>query len=118
MYLDEVDVHLNPRIGPDWMNRGTQKRMLTPGTNEKRYLCGAMDARTGLLTWVKGGRKDSLLFAAMLRKLADEPYPHAKVIHLVLDNHRVHSSRISQAAVAELGGRAGRAALPTAVLPG
>jgi len=105
VYLDEVDVHLNPKIGPDWVNRGTQKQVLTPGTNEKRYLCGAMDARTGLLTWVKGWRKDSLLFVAMLRKLADEAYPQAKVIHVVLDNYRVHSSRISRAAVAELGGR-------------
>jgi transposase len=105
VYLDEVDVHLNPKVGLDWMNRGTQKRVLTPGTNEKRYLCGAMDARTGLLTWVKGGRKDSLLFAAMLRKLAHGAYPHAKVIHVVLDNYRVHSSRFAKAAVADLGGR-------------
>ena len=72
VYLDEVDVHLNPKVGLDWMNRGTQKQVLTPGTNQKRYLCGALDAGTGLLTWVKGGRKDSRLFAAMLRKLADE----------------------------------------------
>ena len=104
-YLDEVDVHLNPKIGLDWMNCGTQKQVLTPGTNVKRYLCGAMDTRTGLLTWVKGERKNSLLFVAMLRKLADEAYPQAKVIHVVLDNYRVHSSKISRAAAAELGGR-------------
>lgn len=104
VYLDEVDVHLNPKIGLDWMNRGTQKEVLTPGTNQKRYLCGAMDVRTGLLTWVKSDRKNSLLFVAMLRKLP-EVYPHAKVIHVVLDNYRVHTSKISQAAVAELGGR-------------
>jgi transposase len=104
VYLDEVDVHLNPKIGPDWMNRGTQKQVLTPGTNQKRYLCGAMDARTGLLTWVKGEKKNSLLFAAMLRKLP-EAYPNAKVIHVVLDNYRVHASKISRAAVADLGGR-------------
>ena len=104
VYLDEVDVHLNPKIGLDWMNRGTQKQVLTPGTNEKRYVCGAMDACSGLLAWVKGGRKDSRLFVAMLRKLP-EAYPHAKVIHVVLDNYRVHTSKISKAAVAELGGR-------------
>jgi transposase len=104
VYLDEVDVHLNPKIGPDWMNRGKQKEVLTPGTNQKRYLCGAMDARAGLLTWVKAERKNSLLFVAMLRKLP-QAYPEAKVIHVVLDNYRVHGSKISQAAVAELGGR-------------
>lgn len=104
VYLDEVDVHLNPKVGLDWMNRGKQKEVLTPGTNQKRYLCGAMDARTGLLAWVKAEKKNSSLFVAMLRKLP-EVYPHAKVIHVVLDNYRVHSSKISQAAVAELGGR-------------
>ena len=105
VYLDEVDVHLNPKIGVDWMNRGTQKEVPTPGKNQKRYLCGALDARTGVLTWVRGERKNSLLFAAMLRKLADEAYPDAGVIHVVLDNFGIHASKISQAAVAALGGR-------------
>jgi transposase len=105
VYLDEVDVHLNPKLGLDWMNRGTQKQVVTPGSNAKRYLCGAMDAGTGLLTWVRGERKDSLLFVATLRKLAAETYPDARVIHVVLDNFGIHASKISRAAVAELGGR-------------
>ena len=105
VYLDEVDVHLNPKIGLDWMNRGTQKQVPTPGKNQKRYLCGALDARTGLLTWVRGERKNSLLFVKMLRRLADEVYPDASVIHVVLDNFGIHASRISQAAVADFGGR-------------
>lgn len=105
VYLDEVDVHLNPKIGLDWMNRGKQKDVMTPGTNDKRYLCGALDANNGLLWWVKGEKKKSLLFIRMLRKLANDVYPDAKVIHVVLDNYRIHSSRISLEAVAELGGR-------------
>jgi len=105
VYLDEVDVHLNPKIGLDWMNRGTQKMVPTPGKNVKRYLCGALDATSGLLTWVRGERKNSLLFIAMLRKLASETYADAKVIHIVLDNCSIHESKITLAAVAELGGR-------------
>jgi transposase len=105
VYLDEVDVHLNPKVGPDWMNRGTQKEVPTPGRNAKRYLCGALDAATGLLAWVRGERKDSLLFGAMLRKLANVTYPRAAAIHVVLDNFGIHDSRISRAAVADLGGR-------------
>jgi transposase len=105
VYLDEVDVHLNPKIGLDWMNRGKQKEVMTPGSNQKRYLCGAMDAGSGVLSWVKGEKKNSLLFVAMLRKLAHEVYPDAKVIHVVLDNYRIHSSKISREAAAELGGR-------------
>ena len=35
LYADEVDIHLNPKIGPDWTRRGRQKTVLTPGCNEK-----------------------------------------------------------------------------------
>jgi transposase len=104
VYLDEVDIHLNPRIGPDWMNRGKQKTVQTPGNNVKRYLCGALDANTGLLTWAKGEKKNSLLFIAMLHKLI-ESYPNAKVIHVVLDNFKIHDSKASRAAVQALGGK-------------
>jgi transposase len=105
VYLDEVDVHLNPKVGPDWMNRGTQKTVLTPGTNAKRYLCGALDVDTGLLAWVRGERKNSLLFVKMLRKLATETHADAAAVHVVLDNFGIHDSKISRAAVADLGGR-------------
>ena len=49
LYSDEVDVHLNPKIGLDWMLPGQQRRILTPGKNEKFYLAGALDVRTGAL---------------------------------------------------------------------
>jgi len=29
-YEDEVDIHLNPKIGADWQWRGQQKRVVTP----------------------------------------------------------------------------------------
>jgi len=29
-FEDEVDIHLNPRIGGDWMLRGQQKVVATP----------------------------------------------------------------------------------------
>ena len=52
LYVDEVDIHLNPKIGPDWTLSGKQKYVLTPGCNEKRYLAGALNPKTGKLTWV------------------------------------------------------------------
>ena len=45
LYEDEVDIHLNPKIGPDWMVASQQKEVLTPGKNLKRYLAGAIDSR-------------------------------------------------------------------------
>jgi transposase len=93
VYEDEVDIHLNPKIGWDWMVRGQQKIVVTPGKNEKRYLAGALDARTGELLCVEGQRKNSALFIALLDTLVVH-YSEAAVIHVVLDNYRIHTSAI------------------------
>jgi len=107
-YEDEVDIHLNPKVGLDWMGRGQQKEVLTPGQNVKRYLAGALDVRSGVVTWVEGERKTSYLFLDLLDKLVKE-YEDAPRLHLVLDNYRIHSSTIVLAA---LGGYlAGRVVL-------
>lgn len=103
-YEDEVDVHLNPKIGLDWMGYGQQKEVVTPGKNVKRYMAGALDARTGQLLWVEGERKNSALFIALLNHLRDN-YPRAAVIHIVLDNYRIHDSKIVQAALQGFGGQ-------------
>jgi len=104
LYVDEVDIHLNPKIGPDWMLRGTQKKVLTPGQNEKRYLAGALDTRSRRLVWVEAERKDSDLFIALLWRLIRD-YPRARRIHLVLDNYRIHKSGRTQLALAAVGDR-------------
>jgi putative transposase len=104
VYEDEVDIHLNPKIGLDWMNRGQQKEVVTPGKNEKRYLAGAMNARTSELTVVEGQRKASALFVAVLKALRED-YPRARCIHVILDNYRIHTSKITQAALLAFGGR-------------
>jgi transposase len=104
VYLDEVDIHLNPKIGPDWMNRGTQKTVLTPGKNVKRYLCGALDATSGKITWVAGQRKNSGLFIDTLQALT-RAYAGKRRVHVILDNFRIHDSKASQAAVSSLDGR-------------
>jgi transposase len=92
VYLDEVDIHLNPKIGPDWTKRGRQKTVLTPGCNQKRYLAGAWDPQTRRLIYVEGERKNSLLFLELLHKLVTKAYPNAKRIHIILDNYGIHDS--------------------------
>jgi transposase len=99
VYEDEVDVHLNPKIGLDWMGLGQQKEVMTPGKNQKRYLAGAWDVRTRQVVWVEAERKTSDLFLDLLDKLL-KIYPQAKVIHVVLDNYRIHKSTIVGAALA------------------
>lgn len=104
VYEDEIDIHLNPKIGPDWMLPGQQKKVLTPGQNKKHYLAGAMDARTDRIVWVDGKKKNSALFIALLRKL-DRVYADRRVIHVILDNYVIHSSRATQKTIESFGGR-------------
>ena len=105
VFADEVDIHLNPKIGPDYMLSGTQKTVLTPGKNEKRYLAGALNARTGQLTYVEADRKDSDLFIRQLWQLVRDDYPRARRIHIILDNYKIHSSQRTKMALGALGDR-------------
>ena len=89
VYEDEIDIHLNPKIGQDWMLRGQQKEVPTPGKNQKRYLAGAQDAKTGELIYVAGERKNAMLFVFLLWELVQR-YPRARKIHVVLDNFAIH----------------------------
>jgi transposase len=104
VYEDEVDIHLNPKIGLDWMGKGQQKEAWTPGKNEKRYLAGAMDVRTGEIHWVEGLKKDSWLFLDMVHKLT-VVYAEARVIHVILDNYSIHSSQIIAIALSNFASR-------------
>ena len=99
---DEADIDLNPKIGVDWMLPGTQRLIMTPGKNVKRYFAAAMDAHSDRLTWVSALKKNSQLFIAMLKKLL-VAYAGKKVIHVILDNFVIHSSRQTQAWLQEYG---------------
>lgn len=94
-FEDEVDIHLNPRIGRDWMLRGQQKRVVTPGQNRKRYIAGALGVNGEGFIFVEAKRKNSALFIELLEKLRSV-HRGAKRIHLVLDNYIIHSSRVVQ----------------------
>jgi transposase len=97
-YVDEADIDLNPRIGLMYIPRGQQPLVLTPGTNVKRYVAGALNARTGTLVHVYHERKNSDLFLALVEALRRR-YRHSSVIHLVLDNCIIHKSQIGRAHV-------------------
>ena len=105
LYEDEVDIHLNPKIGSDWMLRGQQKIVVTPGKNEKHYVAGAWNTQTRSVHYVVGPSKRSFLFVCLLRYLAYDCYPDAKRIHVIVDNYSIHHSQITQTALKEFAGR-------------
>ena len=101
---DEVDIHLNPKIGPDYMLRGQQKTVLTPGKNVKHYVAGALDGQTNRVIWVDAPRKTGALFIALLARLS-QVYADRRVIHVILDNYVIHSSQAVQKVIQGYDGR-------------
>ncbi|EJJ3927829.1 IS630 family transposase, partial [Salmonella enterica] len=91
-YQDEVDIDLNPKIGADWMPKGQQKRIATPGQNQKHYLAGSLHSGTGRVHYASGSSKSSDLFISLLETLR-RTYRRAKTITLVADNYIIHKSR-------------------------
>jgi len=104
VYEDEVDIHLNPKIGTDWMVKGQQKEVLTPGKNVKRYLAGAIDSQTGELIWVEGEKKNTLLLINLLWELVQH-YSEARVIHVILDNYSIHTTQQVEVSLATAEGQ-------------
>ena len=49
LFVDELDIALLPKTGYQWMRKGTQVEVVTPGQNEKQYWAGAWDLRTGVI---------------------------------------------------------------------
>lgn len=95
VFEDEVDVNLNPKIGCMWMERGAQAVVETPGTNQKRYLAGSLNWRTGELIATEGlpgeGR-NSVLFVRHLDELRRRLRRY-RVIHVICDNAKFHDCR-------------------------
>ena len=88
VFADELDIHLLPKVGAAWMRQGTQDEIMTPGTNEKHYLAGALHLPTGKMLYCLGPRKNNGLFRALLT-LLDTAYPASAVtrIYVVVDNY-------------------------------
>lgn len=95
-YLDEVDIDLNPKIGYSWRPIGRQELVPTPGTNQKRYLAGALNAHTGKVVYAEAERKRSGLFISLLEQLR-RAYRGFRKLVLILDNVNTHSSKATKA---------------------
>ena len=77
----ELDINLLAKVGYQWMPEGEQLEVETPGTNEKRYLAGALDICTGQILRCVWFRKQAGLFVDLL-KVLDGTYPAAPFAHL------------------------------------
>jgi putative transposase len=93
VFQDEVDVHLNPKIGACWMPKGQQTTVETPGNNAKQHLAGSLVWQTGtLLVSRPGTRRNAALFLAHLDDLRRRLRGFRK-IHVLCDNAAFHRCR-------------------------
>jgi putative transposase len=92
-FADELDINLLPKVGYQWMPKGEQVKVLTPGTNEKRYLAGALDLTTGTITHCVWYRKQTGLFLDLLDTLdRTHPAPLFTSLTVVVDNAKIHKA--------------------------
>src|SRR5262245_3793993 len=92
LFMDEVELHTNPKVGCMWMRKGQQAAVETPGTNAKRVLAGSIHWRTGRVVLTEGLPKEGRTAALFCRHLDDlrRAFRHYKVIHVICDNAKTH----------------------------
>jgi transposase len=115
VFQDEVDINLNPKIGAMWMRRGQQTEVPTPGTNQKRYVAGSLNWRTGALMVTAGFPKqgrNAALFVRHLEDLRCRLLCYRK-IHVICDNARSHDCKLVQRYLRQWGHRLVLHYLPT-----
>jgi len=90
-FADELDLSLLPKVGYQWLPKGAQVEVMTPGTNAKRYLAGALDLTTGTTQHCVWYRKTTGLFVDLLATL-DRAYPAPvfSCLSVVVDNSKIH----------------------------
>ena len=88
---DETHLNLLPHVRASWTLRGTRPQVLTPGTNRKVTVLGALEMSTGARVY-RLGRRRAADFIALLDQLL-QAFPHAPAIVVICDNDSIHHAR-------------------------
>jgi transposase len=92
---DETHVNLLPWVRATWVVRGSRQPVMTPGTNRRRTIFGAVDLHTGRFFYQVARKAVSAAFTAFLDQLL-AAYPTAPKIAVICDNVIIHHSKIVQ----------------------
>jgi transposase len=96
-FQDEIDLNLLPGILRCWTLRGSQRKVMTPGANVKRYGFGAVNYISGKTVHRIEDHKNSAGFCAFVEQfmhsVTQSPEYHGQKIVLVVDNFRIHHSQ-------------------------
>jgi transposase len=92
---DETHLNLLPWVRATWVVRGTRQQVMTPGTNRRRTIFGAVDLGSGRFLYQVTRKAVSASFTAFLDQLL-AAYPTAPTIAVVCDNVIIHHSKLVQ----------------------
>lgn len=96
-FQDEIDLNLLPGILRCWTLRGSQRKVMTPGLNQKRYGFGAVNYVSGQTLHRIEEHKNSTGFCAFVEQfmqtVIQSPQYHGQKIVLVVDNFIIHRSQ-------------------------
>src|SRR4029450_10882130 len=66
---DETHINLLPWVRSTWVAHGTRQQVMTPGTNRRRTIFGAVDFHTGLSLYQVTRKAISATFTAFCQQL-------------------------------------------------
>jgi transposase len=94
LFADELDIHLLPKVGYQWMPQGETVKLVPPGQNQKHSLAGALEPQSGRIVHCTSMRKTNVLFRALLDRL-DWLYPQAQFTkgYVVVDTYGIHKAQ-------------------------
>jgi transposase len=85
---DEAHLDLLPTVRASWTLRGHRHRVMTPGTNRRATIFGALNVTTGAWLHLWARRRATGFIAALEMLLA--AYPTAPVVAVICDNDGIH----------------------------
>jgi hypothetical protein len=105
---DEADLALLPTLTRTWMPKGQQRRVLAPGTNEKRSVAAATDVADGAVLWETDLRRSAAQFGLVLQGCVQRSTARRRLAILLVDNaqsHRVGKTGLVRKFMAANAGR-------------
>lgn len=94
-FADEIDINLLAKVGYQWMPKGIQVQVMTPGTNKKKYLAGALNIMTGKIIHRVRASKTTGLFLDLLAAINSScPATRFTRIYVVADNYKAHKAEM------------------------
>jgi transposase len=93
---DETHLNLLPWVRSTWIPHGTRQHVMTPGSNQRRSIFGAVDLHSGRFLYQITRKAVSATFIQFMEHVL-AGYPNAPLIVLVVDNVIIHRSKKVQA---------------------